>query len=97
MLQSTTMPKTITMNVRLPEAIRDKLDALSKSTRRSKAYLAAEAITSYVDANAWQVALIERRVAELEDGSQTVSHEDVANWVASWEEGKELKRPEPSD
>ena len=91
------MPKTITMNVRLPEAVREKLDALSKSTRRSKSYLAAEAISSYVEANAWQVALIEQRVAELEAGSRTVSHDDVAKWVASWGRGEELARPEPSD
>lgn len=97
MLQGDTMPKTITMNVRLPEAVRDKLDALAKSTRRSKSYLAAEAITSYVEANAWQVALIEERVAEIEGGSKTVSHDDVATWVASWGRGNERGRPEPSD
>lgn len=97
MLQSNTMPKTITMNVRLPEVVRDKLDALAKSTRRTKAYLAAEAITSYVDANAWQVSLIEKRAAELDAGAKTVSHEDVADWVASWGAGNERTRPEPSD
>lgn len=91
------MPKTITMNVRLPEAIRDKLDALSKSTRRTKAYLAAEAIASYVEANAWQVALIEKRAAELEAGARTVHHDDVARWVTSWGRGDELPRPEPAD
>lgn len=91
------MPKTITMNVRLPEAIRDKLDVLSKSTRRSKAYLAAEAIASYVEANAWQVALIEKRASELDAGAKTVRHDDVARWVASWGRGEELPRPEPAD
>lgn len=85
------------MNVRLPEAVRDKLEGLAKSTKRSKSYLAAEAITSYVEANAWQVALIEQRVAELEAGSKTFSHDDVAKWVASWGHGDELTRPEPSD
>ncbi|MBX3517198.1 MAG: ribbon-helix-helix protein, CopG family [Rhodospirillales bacterium] len=83
------MPKTIAMNVRLPKAVWDKLDALAKSTRRSKSCLAAEAIAAYVEANAWQVALIEQRVAEAEAGSRTVSHDDVAKWVASWGQGIE--------
>lgn len=83
------MPKTIAMNVRLPEAVRDKLDALAKRTKRSKSHLAAEAIAAYVEANAWQVALIEQRAAEGKARSRTVSHDDVAKWVASWRQGTE--------
>ncbi|VUX46641.1 conserved hypothetical protein [Candidatus Defluviicoccus seviourii] len=83
------MPKTIAMNVRLPKAVWDKLDALAKSTKRSKSYLTAAAITAYVEANAWQVALIEQRAAEAEAGSRTVSHDDVVKWVASWRQGTE--------
>ena len=57
MVQGDTLPKTIAMNLRLPKAVWDKLDALAKSTRRSKSCLTAEAIAAYVVGNAWQVAL----------------------------------------
>ena len=46
------------MTVRIPPEISDKLAVLSRDTKRSKAYLAGEAIASYVERNAWQVARI---------------------------------------
>ena len=38
------MAETTTLTVRLTKEARDKLDALAESTRRSRAFLAAEAI-----------------------------------------------------
>lgn len=90
------MTNSVTMNVQLPEAVRDRLETLAKSSNRSPATLAAEAITAYVEASTWQVALIAERVEELEAGSKTVSHEEVARWVASWATGNESLPPKPS-
>ena len=55
------------MTVRLPPEVSDKLEALARDTKRSKSYLAGEAIASYVEMNAWQVARIkaERQVIQL--------------------------------
>ncbi len=91
------MTKSVTVNVQLPEAVRDRLDALAKTSNRSTATLAAEAITAYVEASTWQVSLIAGRVEELEAGSKTVSHEDVARWVASWGKENERLPPQPSE
>jgi len=57
------MPKTTTMTVRLTPELSDKLEALARDTRRSKSYLAGEAIASYVEMNAWQVARIKEALA----------------------------------
>jgi predicted transcriptional regulator len=46
------MSETTTMTVRLSQELKDKLERLAESTKRSKSYLAAEAIAEYVDLNA---------------------------------------------
>jgi hypothetical protein len=44
--------KTATITVRLTPEISEKLDELARNTKRSKSYLASEAIASFVDVNA---------------------------------------------
>ena len=86
---------TTTMTVRLKPEVSEKLEALARDTKRSKAYLASEAITSYVDLNAWQVAHIKESLEEAHSGAPGVPHEEVVNWVNSWGTDNELPRPEP--
>ena len=89
------MAKTTTMTVRLKPEVSEKLDALARDTKRSKAYLASEAISSYVDLNAWQVAHIKAALEEANSGAPGVPHEEVVKWVNSWDTDNELPRPEP--
>ena len=86
---------TTTMTVRLKPEVSEKLEALARDTKRSKAYLAGEAIASYVDLNAWQVAHIKQALEEAHSGTPGVPHEEVVNWVNSWDTDNELPRPEP--
>ena len=67
---------TSIVTVRLDINLKAKLEALARSTRRSKSFLAAEAIAAYVELNAWQIAEIEAGVAEL-DAGQVVSEEQA--------------------
>jgi predicted transcriptional regulator len=87
------MAKSAMMTVRLTPEVRDKLDALARDTKRSKAYLASEAIETFVDLNAWQVAHIKAALAEDEEGGPGVPHEEVEKWVRSWGTDHELPRP----
>jgi RHH-type transcriptional regulator, rel operon repressor / antitoxin RelB len=89
------MAKSTTMTVRLKPEVSEKLEALARDTKRSKAYLASEAITSYVDLNAWQVAHIKAALEEARSGAPGVPHEEVVNWVNSWGTDNQLPRPEP--
>ena len=89
------MPKSTMMTVRLTPEVRDKLDALARDTKRSKAYLASEAIASYVDRNGWQIEEIKKGLEEARSGTPGVPHEEVMDWLASWGTDHELPRPEP--
>jgi RHH-type transcriptional regulator, rel operon repressor / antitoxin RelB len=94
-LEQSDMAKSTTMTVRLKPEVSEKLEALARDTKRSKAYLASEAITSYVDLNAWQVAHIKEALEEARSGAPEVPHEEVVKWVNSWDTDNELPRPEP--
>ena len=59
---------TAIVMVRLDGGINAKLKALARSTKRSRSYLAAEAIAAYVELNEWQIGEIESGVAELDSG-----------------------------
>ena len=87
-----TTPKTTTFSVRVERSTEQRLEKLAKSTGRSRAFLAAQAINEYLDVNEWQVARIQRAIASLEAGLG-VSHERVKDWVASW--GKPNEQPLP--
>ena len=67
---------TAIVTVRLDGGLKAKLEALARSTRRSRSYLAAEAIAAYVELNEWQIGEIEAGIAELNCG-QVVSEEEA--------------------
>ena len=56
------------MTTLIEDEVRNRLDRLAKSTRRSKSSLAAEAIRDYVANNAWQVAEIRKALKEADAG-----------------------------
>jgi RHH-type transcriptional regulator, rel operon repressor / antitoxin RelB len=67
---------TTLVTARIDPVLKAKLEALARSTRRSKSYLAAEAIAAYVELNQWQIGEIEAGIAELDAG--TVLSQDQA-------------------
>src|SRR5262245_50300262 len=75
------MPKTVSVLTRVSPGVKKKLEAIAKDTNRSESFLAAEAITSYVEASAWQIELIRKRLAKADspDG-RFVPHEEVREW-----------------
>jgi len=60
---------TAVVTARIDAALKAKLEALSRETKRSKSYLAAEAIAAFVELNEWQIRDIEEGIAELEAGA----------------------------
>jgi RHH-type rel operon transcriptional repressor/antitoxin RelB len=83
---------TETLSIRIDSDTKKRLDALSKRSRRSKSFLAAEAIAAYVESEEWQVREIQTGIAELDSG-QEVSHEKVSKWLKSWGKPGETKAP----
>ena len=83
---------TETLSIRIDAGTKRRLDALSKQSKRSKSFLAAEAIAAYVEAEEWQLGEIRAAIAEL-DAGQGISHEKVAKWLNSWGKPGETKPP----
>jgi RHH-type rel operon transcriptional repressor/antitoxin RelB len=83
---------TDTVSVRLARSTKARLQQLAKSTGRSRAFLAAEAIEEYLDINEWQVAGILGAMASLDRG-KGIPHQRVKEWVATWETRKEHRSP----
>jgi RHH-type rel operon transcriptional repressor/antitoxin RelB len=74
---------TETLSIRIDLKTKRRLDALSKRSKRSKSFLAAEAITAYVESEEWQLGEVQAGIVELDSG-QEVSHEKVSKWLKSW-------------
>ncbi|MFM7427911.1 MAG: CopG family ribbon-helix-helix protein [Elainella sp.] len=87
-------PPSETVTVRLPTALKQKLEALAVSTRRSKSWLAAEAIAAYVEQQTWQIQQIEEAVV-LADSDQAdwVDGDAVNAWLESWGTADEQSPP----
>jgi len=60
--------KTATVSAKLDPKIAKKLELLVKATARSRSYLVAEAIETYVEDQAWQIAAIEEGIKEADKG-----------------------------
>lgn len=90
------MTDTTTISVRISNATKQRLARLAETTKRSQAFLAAEAIEEFVEVNEWQVAHIEKAIAEADAGGPFVAHEDVTAWVESLGTEDELPPPEPT-
>jgi predicted transcriptional regulator len=80
------------LSIRLDSRTKAKLEALAKASRRSRSFLAAEAIEAYVAAEAWQLSEIEAGMDDL-DANQAVDHKNVRAWLQSWGQKKERKAP----
>ena len=81
-----------TLSIRLDPEVKKRLEALATRSKRSKSFLAAEAIAAYVDAEDWQLEEIGVGLKDLDNG-QTVSHDAVSKWLRSWGKPSEGKAP----
>ena len=71
-----------TLTVRLSQTIKKRLESLAKSTRRSKSFLAGEAIADFVAVQEWHIGRIEESI-RLVERQGTVSHKEVVGWIQS--------------
>jgi RHH-type rel operon transcriptional repressor/antitoxin RelB len=83
---------TETLSIRIDSDTKKRLDALSKRSKRSKSFLAAEAIAAYVKSEEWQLGELQAGIGELDSGRE-VSHEKVSKWLTSWGKPTETKAP----
>lgn len=87
------MGDTTTVTLRVPSALKDRLDKLADATARSRSWLAAHALQVYVEDQEWQLAAIRKGKKDLQAG-RIASHEKTVRWLRSW--GKKRELPPPS-
>jgi RHH-type transcriptional regulator, rel operon repressor / antitoxin RelB len=63
-----TSSQTRTINVRIPLGVFNQLDQLATATARTKSFVAVEALSSYLEAQAWQVKEVQDAIAEADTG-----------------------------
>ena len=87
------MAESVTFSVRIPKARKEQLEALAKSMGRSANYVATEAITTYVDSNAWQIEEIRKAAEKADAGGPFVRHEDAMTYLDALAKGEDPAPP----
>lgn len=70
------MGASTTMTIRVTPDLKEKLGRLALSTRRSRSFLAVEAVEAYVERELQIIDSVQQGLADMEAGRVT-THEDV--------------------
>ena len=84
------------LGVRLDEQLENRLSALAAKTKRSKSFLAKEALVRYIDEEERKQRENELTLArweEYQETGETVSNNAMTDWLESW--GTEQEKPCP--
>ncbi|BCG89384.1 MULTISPECIES: CopG family ribbon-helix-helix protein [unclassified Mesorhizobium] len=85
------MTTSTTMTIRVSSETKLKLERIAADTRRSKSFLAAEAVSAYVDRELEIIEGIKRGMADAVAGS-VVPHDDAMVEIDAVIEAVEAKR-----
>lgn len=85
------MDASTTMTIRLPEEVKEKLGRLAQDTRRSRSFLAAEAVAAYVDRELAIIEGIQRGLADVAAGRVTEHDAAMTQVDAAIAEARERK------
>jgi RHH-type rel operon transcriptional repressor/antitoxin RelB len=77
------MAESAVLTLRLDAKLKDELDRLSKATRRSRSFVAAEAIREYVAINQWQIEEIQKAIGEADRG-EFATDQEVERTFKKW-------------
>ena len=77
------MAESTTMTIRLPPALKARLDQLAEATQRSRSFLATEAVREFVELNEWQVRELQQAVREADAGDFAMP-EEVGSVLSKW-------------
>ncbi|MBI5329823.1 MAG: ribbon-helix-helix protein, CopG family [Betaproteobacteria bacterium] len=85
---------TQTVSIRLEDDVIARIDALTRATERSRAWLMAQAVTQYVEHESWQIEAIQSTLESMRRGDACfASGEAVDAWLASWGAAEEGAAP----
>ncbi len=78
------------VTLRLDPELRKRLDHLARTQRRSRSFIAAEAIREYMAVNQWQIKEISKGLEEADRGD-FATEEQVRRTLSKWT-GRKLAR-----
>ena len=84
------------LGVRLDDQLESRLAALAAKTHRSKSYLAKEALKRYLEEEERKQRENELSMArwkEYQETGETVSNDEMTEWLESW--GSDQEKPCP--
>ena len=84
------------LGVRLDEQLENRLNELATKTRRSKSFIAKEALLRYLDEEERKQLENELTLArwqEYQETGEVVAHSDVTDWLDSWGSDQESVCP----
>ena len=84
-------PETQAISFRISSKKVDELERLAKATDRPRSWHIEQALDSYLDVQAWQIAQIEKSMAEM-DAGQGIPHEEIKKELLNWGKGNKAKR-----
>lgn len=71
-----------TLTIRIDETTKNRLENLTKSTARSRSFLASKAIQEYLEVNKWQVSALQVTLNRVESPeAHFIEHEKVIDWL----------------
>lgn len=70
------MADSTTMTIRLKTDVKEKLGRLARDSRRSKSFLAAEAVSAYVERELEIIEGVRRGLADI-DAGRIVAHDEA--------------------
>jgi len=85
------------LGVRLDQQLENRLNALAQKTRRSKSFIAKEALIRYIgeeERKQRENGLTLARWGEYQETGETISNESMVEWLESW--GAEQEKPCPA-
>jgi RHH-type transcriptional regulator, rel operon repressor / antitoxin RelB len=71
------------LTVRIPGELKSRLEKLSRSTARTKSWLAIDAIRTYLEKEEWQVQEIQKGLEEVER-NEVATPEEVEAVFSRW-------------
>lgn len=89
------MTASTTMTIRIRPDVKEKLERIAAGTRRSKSFLAGEAVAAYVDRELEIIEGIKRGMDDAETG-RIVPHDEAMAEIYAAIEAAEAKRSSKS-
>ncbi len=87
------MGETTTLSIEVSTTTAERLDQLARTTNRSTAKLAQEALDQFLEVEASHASAIAEAIAEADAGGPFIAHEDMVTYLEALARGEDPPPP----